>query len=88
MAVRRLEPPLPDSRKNVAMRDDPSRIDPRKLKLGKQAARHDPRTLLLASYVTPALPTPPAAFDLTAKVKSCQLAMASRDRGADTRFPS
>jgi hypothetical protein len=70
MAVRRLEPPLPDSRKNVAMRDDPSRIDPRKLKLGKQAARHDPRTLLLASYVTPALPTPPASFDLTAKVKS------------------
>jgi hypothetical protein len=70
MAVRRLEPPLPDSRKNVAMRDDPSRIDPRKLKLGKQAARHDPRTLLLASYVTPVLPTPPASFDLTAKVKS------------------
>src|ERR1700752_3103402 len=70
MAGRRLEPPLPDSRKNVAMRDDPSRIDPRKLKLGKQAARHDPRTLLLASYVTPTLPTPPASFDLTSKVSS------------------
>ena len=36
--------------------------------MGKSVARHDPRTLLLASYVTPSLPTPPASFDLTSKV--------------------
>src|SRR6266481_1900689 len=68
MAVRKLEPALPDARQGVAMKSDPTRVDPRKLKLGKGTARHDPRTLLLAAYVTPALPTPPASFDLTAKV--------------------
>jgi hypothetical protein len=68
MAVKKIDLSLPDSRKNVTLRNDPTRVDPQKLKLGKQAARHDPRTLLLASYVTPALPTPPASFDLTAKV--------------------
>jgi hypothetical protein len=68
MPVRKLDLSLPDSRKSVALRDDPTRIDPRKLKLGKLPARHDPRTLLLASYVTPQLPTPPASADLTAKV--------------------
>jgi hypothetical protein len=57
-----------DSRQSVAMRDDPNRVDPKKLKLGKQTARHDPRTLLLASYITTALPAPPASFDLTTKV--------------------
>ena len=61
---------LPASRKSVAMRNDPTRVDPHKLKLGKQAARHDPRTLLLASYMTPALPAPPANADLTQKVKA------------------
>jgi hypothetical protein len=61
---------LPQSRKGVAMRNDPTRVDPRKLKLGKQVARHDPRALLLASYLTPALPAPPASFDLTKKVKA------------------
>ena len=70
MVVRKLDLSLPDSRKGVALRNDPTRIDPKKLKLGKQVARHDPRTLLLASYVTPDLPTPPASFDLTAKVSS------------------
>ena len=70
MAVKKLDPALPDSRKAVAMRNDPTRVDPRKLKLGKGAARHDPRTLLLASYITPALPAPPATCDLTAKVGS------------------
>ena len=70
MAVRKLDPAAPDSRAGVTMRSDPTRIDPRKLKLGKSAARHDPRTLLLASYVTPALPTPPASADLTTKVGS------------------
>lgn len=68
MAVRKLT--LPDSRKSVAMRNDPTRVDPKKLKLGKQVARHDPRTLLLASYISPALPAPPAGADLTSKVKS------------------
>ncbi len=70
MAVRRIDLSLPDSRKNVALRNDPTRVDPKKLKLGKQVARHDPRTLLLASYTTTALPTPPASFDLTSKVTS------------------
>lgn len=35
MAVRKVDFSVPDSRKNVTMRNDPSRIDPRKLKLGK-----------------------------------------------------
>lgn len=70
MAIRRIDFNVPDSRKDVIMREDPTRIDTRKLKLGKQTARHDPRTLLLASYVTPSLPTPPASFDLTTKIKS------------------
>lgn len=68
MAVRKLDAPLSDSRKSVALRNDPTRVDPRKLKLGKLVARHDPRTLLLASYITPALPAPPASFDLTQKI--------------------
>lgn len=70
MAVRKIDLSLPDSRKSVALRNDPTRVDPKKLKLGKQVARHDPRTLLLASYTTTALPTPPASFDLTSKVPS------------------
>ena len=70
MAIRKLDLSLPDSRKGVALRDDPTRVDPKKLKLGKQIARHDPRTLLMASYITPSLPTPPATCDLTTKVKS------------------
>lgn len=70
MAVRKINLALPDSRKDVALRSDPTRVDPKKLKLGKQLARHDPRTLLLASYVTPALPVPPAQANLTAKINS------------------
>jgi hypothetical protein len=70
MAIRKLDRSVPDSRAGVTMSSDPSRIDPRKLKLGKSTARHDPRTLLLAAYVTPALPIPPASFDLTSKVSS------------------
>ena len=70
MVVRKIDLSLPDSRKDVALRNDPTRVDPRKLKLGKQVARHDPRTLLLASYATAALPTPPASLDLTTKVSS------------------
>jgi hypothetical protein len=76
MAVKKLdmtkldvnEHDLPDARRSVTMKPDPTRIDPRKLKLGKQIARHDPRTLLLASYMTPALPAAPATCDLTGKV--------------------
>ena len=68
MAVKKLDTTLPTTRKGVAMRSDPTRVDPKKLKLGKLAARHDPRALLLASYVTASLPTPPASFDLTGKV--------------------
>ncbi len=59
---------LPASRRGVAMRSDPTRVDPLKLKLGKSDARNDPRALLLASYVTPALPAPPASFDLASKM--------------------
>jgi len=62
MAIRKLDT-LPNSRKNVALKLDPTRVDPRKLKLGKQPVRHDPRTLLFASYLTAALPTPPASYD-------------------------
>jgi len=68
MALKKLEKSSPDARQSVTMRSDPTRIDPRKLKLGKQAARYDPRTLLLASYITPALPVPPATCDLAQKV--------------------
>ncbi len=70
MAVRKLDPEVVDARTGVRMKSDPNRVDPRKLKLGKGIARHDPRTLLLASYVTQALPAPPASCDLTAKVKA------------------
>ena len=70
MAVRKLEPVADDARTGVRMKSDPSKIDPLKLKLGKGTARHDPRTLLMAAYITPSLPTPPASFDLTTKVKS------------------
>ena len=68
MAVRKLDRSVPDSRIGVTMRQDPTRIDPRKLKLGKGVARHDPRTLLLASYVTPGLPVPPASVSTLAMV--------------------
>jgi len=70
MAVKKLEGTLPASRRSVAMRSDPTRIDPLKLKLGKATARHDPRALLLASYLTSKLPAPPASFDLSTKVGS------------------
>jgi len=70
MAIKKLETNLPDPRKSVIMKSDPTRIDPLKLKLGKHPARHDPRTLLLASYTTPALPAPPAKANVATKVKS------------------
>ena len=68
MAVRKLDSAVADARAGVRLRSDPNQVDPMKLKLGKATARHDPRTLLMASYVTPSLPTPPASFDLTSKV--------------------
>jgi hypothetical protein len=70
MAVRRLQPAAADDRAGIRMKSDPTQIDPSKLKLGKSTARHDPRTLQMAAYVTPSLPTPPGSFDLTTKVKS------------------
>jgi hypothetical protein len=70
MAVRKLDSEVVDARSGVKMKSDPTRIDPRKLKLGKGIARHDPRTLLLASYITQALPAPPPTCDLTPKVKA------------------
>ena len=61
---------LPASRRNVTLRRDPTRVDPMKLKLGKQDARHDPRNLMLASYIKPDLPMPPPTCDLTGKVQT------------------
>jgi hypothetical protein len=73
MAVRKLErnkleKSSANARQSVLLRPDPTRIDPFKLKLGKAPARHDPRALLFATYLTAALPAPPASFDLTTKV--------------------
>lgn len=68
MAVRKLDPSAKDARAGIALRSDRPQIDHKKLKLGKADAKHDPRTLLLASYATAALPTPPASFDLSTKV--------------------
>jgi len=68
MALKKIEPELPGAHKTVMLRTNPSQIDPKKLKLGKQSARHDPRALLLATYLTSALPTPPASFDVAAKM--------------------
>jgi hypothetical protein len=68
MAIRKLDSSPPDSRKSVALRSDPTRVDPKKLKLGKSVARHDPRTLLFASYLTSTLPAPPATLDIATKV--------------------
>jgi len=69
MAVRKLDPNSARSARNVHIKADPTRIDPLKLKLGKLAARHDPRTLMLASYTTTALPAPPPALNAAEKVK-------------------
>src|SRR5579863_7845589 len=69
MAVRKLDTRPTDASKSVTMKSDPTRIDPLKLKLGKLVARHDPRTLLLASYTTPQLPAPPPAMNVAKKVK-------------------
>ena len=60
MAIRKLDPETSTAKRSVAMKSDPARIDSKKLKLGKQTARHDPRTLLLATYTTPGLPPPPS----------------------------
>lgn len=40
-------------------------VDRPQIKLGKKAAKHDPRRLKLAKYLTPSLGTPPAAKDWT-----------------------
>jgi hypothetical protein len=68
MAVKKLASSKPNVHPGIALRHDPAGVDPKKLKLGKQAARRDPRTLMLASYITAALPAPPASCDLSAKV--------------------
>ncbi len=69
MSVKVLVTDPMNAHKSVTVKSDPTRIDPLKLKLGKQPPRHDPRTLLFASYVTAALPAPPPSLSLTAKVK-------------------
>jgi len=69
MSIKMLATKPTDASKGVTVKSDPTRIDPLKLKLGKQPVRRDPRTLMLATYLTPALPAPPPALDLTAKVK-------------------
>jgi hypothetical protein len=70
VAIRKLVPGLPDARRSVALKSDPTKVDPKKLKLGKLPVRHDPRTLLFASYLTTALPAPPASFNAATKVGS------------------
>jgi hypothetical protein len=69
MAVRKLDTHATDAARGLTFKSDPTKIDPLKLELGKLTARHGPRTLLLASYATAALPAPPAALNLTKKVK-------------------
>src|SRR5580704_4536794 len=83
MAVKKLEGTLPASRRSVAMRSDPTRIDPLKLKLRKSTARHDPRALLLASYLTSKLTAPPASFDPRTKVARSWGMMHANDNGAN-----
>jgi len=69
MGVRKLDTQPTKASDSVTMKVDPTRVDPLKLKLGKLVARHDPRTLMLASYTTTALPAPPAVMNAAAKVK-------------------
>jgi hypothetical protein len=69
MAVRKLDTHTTQTSQSVTMKVDPTRVDPLKLKLGKLTARHDPRTLMLASYATAKLPAPPPAVNAAAKVK-------------------
>ena len=45
-------------------------IDHTKVRLGKLAVRHDPRTLLMAKYATAQLASPPDAYDWTKKVNT------------------
>jgi len=45
-------------------------MDHSQMRLGRKAVRHDPRTLLLSSYLQPHLPAAPAAHDWTPKVSS------------------
>src|SRR5258708_24179219 len=69
MAIRKLDPRDTNARRNIGVKSDPSKVDPLKLKLGKLTARHDPRTLLLATYATPALPAPPVQINVAKDVK-------------------
>jgi len=70
MAVRKLDSAQKDARAGVALRTDRMLVDPKKLKLGKLTARHDPRALLLATYLTAALPAPPPTCDVSTKVSN------------------
>jgi len=70
MAIRKLDTQSSKGSKSITYKTDPSRIDPLKLKLGKLVARHDPRTLMMASYTTAALPAPPPALNLATAVKA------------------
>jgi hypothetical protein len=57
-------------------------IDHSHMRLGKQAARHDPRTLLLGNYLKPAgLPPPKPSVDWGAKVR--QWPMMGNDKVGD-----
>jgi len=69
MAIRKLDPRDTNASRSIGVKSDPSKIDPLKLKLGKLTARHDPRTLLLATYATPALPAPPVQINVAKDVK-------------------
>lgn len=52
-------------------------------RLGKRPRRVDPRTLRLARYLTPALPSPPASVDWQAKIPAGDLPMDANDRLGD-----
>ena len=56
-------------------------IIPSRVKLGKKAARRDPRTLMLASYLPQSLPAPPESVDWTGKIG--QLGMMMNDSLGD-----
>jgi hypothetical protein len=71
MAVKKLESESPRLAPRYRHANGPESANrSKKLKLGKGTARHDPRALLLATYMTAALPAPPASLDISTKVGS------------------
>lgn len=59
------------------------KVDHSKMKLGKSLPVHDPRTLLLANYLTPALPPAPAQYDYAANIGATAWGMMANDKIGD-----